>query len=590
LSSPPVLTRRDHVVVGSLVLVLALIAGAIAVPAFAPSTAVGPTLEPVASGVTAEPSAVPVDRPVRIGLLGAPRAVNPLVSTTRSEQALVSLVFSGLVALGDGQTIVPDLAARWTTTEDGRQWTFTLRDDASWHDGEPVTAEDVAFTVGLLRDPAYTGPGAASWRDVTATAVDERTVRFELTAPIGGFLQAATQPILPRHLLADVPLDRLAAAEFNRRPVGSGRYRLDTLTADMAALTPAHRDRPASSESSPSPRPDDPDATVPPAGLPLLSADAEDLELHFYPDATSLSQAFEGADLDLAGDLAPEEARRLAGTPSTRLVRYPTATLTTVLINLRPARPELRDPKTRVALLRAIDRPGIVAEAWQGQAVVADSLIPTVSWAFDPAASPNVPYDRSGAADALAAAGWIPNDGKWTAPGGDKPFTLELLSPDLATNPAAYVAAASVAADWRRIGLTVTHMPLPAQELVAERLRTGNFAAAVVDVNVGLDPDLYPLLASTQTLSSGLNLAGLVDRQLDALLVAARAPGSGPDRRAAYKALQARLAAQQYQLPIAFRDELWVARDTLDGLDSRQVGGPGDRFWDVLTWRLADDR
>jgi peptide/nickel transport system substrate-binding protein len=260
-----------------------------------------------------------------------------------------------------------------------------------------------------------------------------------------------------------------------------------------------------------------------------------------------------------------------------------------VLFNLRPARPEFRDYRVRVALLRGIDRPGIVGEAWQGQASVADAPIPRVSWAFDGTASQSVPFDRRVATRGLADAGWKAQDGQWTPAGASKPFAFELLSPEFATNQSSFLAAAKVAGDWGRMGLDVTHRPL-APALLVERLRAGDFAAAVVDINVGLDPDLYPLLGSTQATSRGLNVSGLVDPDLDKLLHAARAPGTDDSRRKAYRALQVRLAERQYLLPIAFRDELAVLRDEVEGPEVREVGTPGDRFWDVLTWRLADDR
>jgi len=90
--------------------------------------------------------------------------------------------------------------------------------------------------------------------------------------------------------------------------------------------------------------------------------------------------------------------------------------------------------------------------------------------------------------------------------------------------------------------------------------------------------------------ASGSNFAGLQDPALDRLLVAARAPGKDEARKAAYVALQTQLASAVYILPIAFRDEVVVVRDELRGPQIRPIGSPGDRFWDVLTWRLADDR
>jgi len=526
---------------------------------------------------------------IRLGVVGTVAGVNPLTASTRAERDLAALVFSGLVRLGPDQTIVPDLAERWETSPDGRTWTFDLREDARWHDGAPVTGADVVFTVGRLSEPGYAGPASASWRDVTVTALGDRSVRFELATPIAGFLEAARQPLLPNHLLAGVPASELGSQPFNARPVGAGPYRLLSLDAERAVLEPAD----ASERRTPSPRPtvaaDDPLAT-PPVDAPGSPDRAANIELHFHADEAALTTAWLQAGIDVASGLSPDAAIRLAGPPDSRLVRYPTTALTAVIFNLRPSHPELRDPAVRRALLRAIDRVALLEEVWDGQAQLTDAPIPPSSWAFRAAASPSVAHDRRGAAQALDAAGWTPAGGRWTAPGDNRPYALELLSADAATNPAAFTAAASVAESWRRIGLNVTHVPLATGELIGQRLRTGTFTAAVVDINVGLDPDLYPLLASSQTTSRGLNLGGVVDPDLDRLLEAARAPGSDQARQAAYRALQERLAAHQYLIPLAFRDEVAVVRNTVSGVAPRLISDAGDRFWDVLAWRLADGR
>jgi peptide/nickel transport system substrate-binding protein len=571
------MTRRDRGVVAGLVLAFALIVGGIAAPAF------GPAALP-----TPGPSSPVVERrPYREGVLGGAESVNPLTARTRADEDLVALVFSGLVALGPGDTLVPGLARDWEVDEAGRTWTFTIRSDAQWHDGVPVTAEDVAFTVGILQDRRYTGPEAASWRDVTVEVVDTRTVRFTLATPIGGFLQAARQPILPAHLLAEVPIERLGDDPFSRQPIGSGPYQLVHLDDERAVLEP-YLPIPLGPEPSPA-SPGDPRETPVPVPVGPMGY-LPGIELHFYADVASLAAGYEAGDVDAVTGLPVDEATRVGALPGSRLLRYPTSTLTAVILNLRVAHPEFRDPRVRAALLKGTDRRRILDEVYDGRAVTADVPIPPGSWAFDPESGGPTGYDREAATAGLAAADWKAENGSWLAPGGDKPVTFDILSPDVSTNATTFLAAASVTADWERLGLRVRHVPLPPAELVANRLRTGNFLAAVVDVNVGLDPDLYPLLASTQTTSRGLNIAGVQDRGLDRALEAARKPGTMDERKAAYKALEKLLAERQWLIPLAFRDEVVVVRDTLSGPVPRPISNGSDRYWDVLTWRLAVDR
>jgi len=579
------MNRLDHAIVGGLVLVLAVITVAIGAPALGPGIA-SPSASPNLPEVVT----------YREGTLGRPMSVNPLAARTQVDRDLVALAFAGLVRLGADGSIVPDLAARWTSDPAGRSWTFEMRADARWHDGQPVTANDVVFTVRTLRDAAYQGPGAGSWNEVTATALGTRTVRFDLTTPIGGFLQLATQPIAPAHLLDLVPIESLATDPFGQTPVGSGPYAVVELDDGHAVLEPASSvAQPATDGANPPNAsgaiPTDTVATPMPTRRPAgATPSIGRIELRFFDDAASLEAAFEAGDLDAASGLPPADAKALAASANARTLAYPGTTLTTILLNLRPSHPELRDPRVRRALLSAIDRPAIIGSVFGGLAKSADSPIPPTSWAFDPVASPAIAPNAKAAAAGLTKAGWKKTGGHWRPAGAKDPYTLELLGPNETTNPALAAIARAVAADWEAIGMTVKVVEEDAGSPLIDTLAEGTFTAAAVDVSIGHDPDLYPLLASSQTQTGGLNVIGLQDASLDALLVAARRPGTTDARKAAFKALETQLSAGTFVLPIAFADEVVVARSNLQEVVVQPVGDPSDRFWDVLTWRLANDR
>jgi ABC-type transport system substrate-binding protein len=200
-----------------------------------------------------------------------------------------------------------------------------------------------------------------------------------------------------------------------------------------------------------------------------------------------------------------------------------------------------------------------------------------------------VPHAPSAAAEGLRSAGWTQVGGSWRAPGTDAPYELELIAPAAAAKPTAAAAAAAVAADWRALGLRVNVVELdPAAYSL--RLQGGDFDAAVVDVAIGTDPDLYPLLASSQTVGGGSNISGLQDPELDRLLAAARVPADEAARRATFATLQAYLAEKVFLLPLYWREEPIVLSDRVVGPAVRPLGDLSERFWDVLSWRLADGR
>ena len=576
------MNRTDRAVIGGLVLVLVLVAGAIAGPSL--------TLRPAESSASPTASGVAAPVPYREGIVGQPFAVNPLAARTQVDRDLVALTFSSLVRLDADAKPAPDLAIAWTTSDDAGSWTFQLRPDARWHDGTPLTSADVVFTISTVTDPEYRGPGAGSWSGVTATAVSPTVVRFTLTTPIAAFLDlAASQPIAPKHLLGDTPPAAMADDPFGEAPIGSGPYAIVELSRRGAVLAPPTTVKPPAAGPSVSTLPEDPLATPRPTTRPTVAAPALDrLEFRFFETAADLKVAFQAGELDAAYGLSAADATALSAAGDARLLRYPSTTLTAIALNLRPTHPEFADEKARKGLLAAIDRPAAVAAAFGGLAVVADAPIPPTSWAFDPAASPAVARSAKAAAAALTAAKWTKAKDGWRPPGAKEPLSIELSVPEAAKSPVLRQVGVAVAADWKSIGLTVQVVEQDPATLVTDRLRTGAFDVAVVDIALGHDPDLYPLLASTQTRTGGANILGLQDTGLDKLLEAARKPAAEAVRKEALRALQVRLATGVFLLPIAYADEVFVVRNRVSGPVVREVSDGSERFWDVLSWRLRD--
>ncbi len=616
-------TIRDRMVTTVLVAVLALSIVVLAKP---------PGVVPVMGLATPSPSASAAPaKPYREGVVGVPHSITPVTAHSRSERTLVGLIFSGLVKLGPGSDLLPDLAASWTQDDTGTVWTFKLREDAAWQDGEPVTADDVIYTLAALKDPAAAGALAASWAEVTAVALDAKTVRLTLATPITGFLAALTQPLLPAHLLSDVPMADLATSDFALRPVGTGAYALSLIdsahavlqrvsatrkpggsspsgspapsptaiaatatgspspsSVGSAAASPSGSAGPSATDSSPFPEP-----TPSPTPFPIVtpapgSAPIESIAVHFYNSEAELAAAFRAGELDAADGLSGAVVNDLAALPRTDTVRYPTTLLSTVVLNLRATHPELRSADLRRALVGAIDRSGIVSGVLDGAGIVADTLIPPGTSGYDARAAGAAPFDLAASQQALAKLGWTKVGGLWAAPKTKRAYKIEILTVPLDANRRLALIGTSVSDAWRKLGFDVVVTQLAGSELTT-RLRAGDFTAAVLDVSLGLEPDLYPLLASTQTRATGSNLAGYQDPSLDALLVAARTPGTPEARRAASTALLQGLAARMPLLPILWAQDIVVTRG-VSGVTPRLIARTGDRYWDVLAWRLAADR
>jgi peptide/nickel transport system substrate-binding protein len=571
---------RDRAIVLGGVILLALLGGALVATS-------GSGARPLATPPPSLPAAS--QRVLDEGLVGDIVTLDPLYATTAAEADLDALLFSGLTRLGPAGRIVPDLAESWKVTAGGRVYDFFLRPEARWHDGTPVTADDVVFTILTLQHPDYDGPAAGPWRDIQVRPMGDRRVRFRLPTAAANFLLVAAQPVVPAHLLAAIPVAERRDSGFGRAPVGNGPFRLATLTQREAVLVPAATDEGSAGSASPSLDPlAAPPGPTPAAAAPRPRPQLDEYRFHLYPSAAEAGEAFRSGELDVLGGVSVEAARSLVASEGVRGIRYARTVLTSIVLNLRFEEKAFRDARVRRALLKGIDRQRLVDELLGGWARIAHTPISPASFVYDDDASGQVAYGRRGARRLLLAAGWTPRGGL-APPGSKEPLRIELATLSADTNPLAAAVAERVAADWQKIGLRVKVREFSRQDLVEKKLVPGAFQAVVLDVNLGLDPDLYPLLASSQAATGGSNVAGYQSRDMDKLLIQARLYAPATDRRERFVALQKELARTMPVLPLFFSDYLYLMRDNLQGPTSREVAKPADRFWDVLTWRVADD-
>ena len=220
----------------------------------------------------------------REGVVGNPEYLNPLLcDATDVDLDLCTLLYRGLTKIEKDGTVVPDLAAGWTISE-GVDYTFRLMPDQFWHDGHPVTADDVLFTIGVLQNPdVFSLPDLTSlWRTVNVEKLDDLTVRFHLSEPFTPFLDYTSIGLLPAHIWQGTPAAELATKPLDATPIGNGPLRVVETAADHIRLEPSPYYR---------------------GDRPYISA----LELRFFPDLGSLFTAFEQGEVDGVSHIAAQD-------------------------------------------------------------------------------------------------------------------------------------------------------------------------------------------------------------------------------------------------------------------------------------------
>lgn len=543
------MTRRDKLIVIGLIALLTLISAGAIVTDRPPAA-----LIPAFGGTYVE------------GVAGVPQYLDPLIATTSVDADVSRLLFTGLMRFDRDGSIVADLAASYQVDPSGKVWTFTLRPDATWHDGVAVTADDVLYTVGLLQDRSYFGPFSDAFRGVTVTAVGPKTVRFTLPDVYAPFAGSTTVPLLPSHLLSGVGYGELARQPFNLKPVGTGPFRFSELDARQITLV----------------RSDDFYRTKPDRARPFLDR----IILRFFRDPGEALAALSRGEIDGTAGLSPQDAERARSLRNVNLYSLPSNDFTALFLNVRPDRPVFRDKAVRQAIATAIDRGRVLQVSVDGRGAVSDEFVPPTSWAY----AKDVPRYRYSASDARALldqADWKDHDGDGIRDRDGMALAFSISTSD---EPARLAAAQQIAADLGAVGMRVEVKASPFADLVDKVARKRTFDALLVGITVGSDPDPYAFFHSSQVKDPGDNFSGYNTLAIDRALEAGRRTFDQAKRKELYATVFSAIATE---IPVIFlynSDYLYAQVRTLNGFRVAPVTDPTQRFWNVEDWFVKTAR
>jgi peptide/nickel transport system substrate-binding protein len=504
------------------------------------------------------------------GIAGFPHYLNPLLSGYNDvDRDICALLFNGLTRMNADGKVEPDLANWDPPSPDGLTYVFHLRRNARWHDGTPVTADDVIFTIGLLQDPKFPGPpelGANVWRAVQVERVNLYTVRFTLPEPYAPFLDYTTFGVLPAHLLLGTRAANLPTAPFNLKPIGSGPFQLEELKVEEGTIT--------SMILKPSPNYDGPQ--------PHLGR----IQLRFYPTHQTVINAYEEGEVEGIASIPAAELSRAKALPTLNLFSAQTAEYGIVILNQgRDDLPFFKEMEVRQALMYALDQQEIIDQVLEGQALVTYSPLIPGTWAYKDTLRR---YDEgtSQASALLEEAGWIlPRAGVTTRRKDNKPLKFTLLT---SSEPERVGVAQMLAEQWEAIGVGVTVKTASPSE-VREALEIRDFDAILIHLAVPGDPDPYPFWHQEQ-INTGQNYAGYDDRHMSEIIEQARVTINPETRLQLYNEFQEVFAEQVPSLPLYVPIYTYGVGERIRGVQIRPLVHPSDRYRTISDWWIVPRR
>ena len=501
------------------------------------------------------------------GLLGSPRFINPVLALSDADRDLTALTYSGLLRATPDGSYVPDLAQEYSVSEDGRVYTFVLRPGATFHNGKPVLAEDVVFTVQKIQETALKSPLRANWDGVLAEAQDQRTVRFTLSSPYAPFVKNLTLGILPKALWSTVSAEEFPFSELNATPVGSGPYRVADVSRTASGIPSSYELEPFAGYS---------------LGRPYLS-----LTLRFYQSEDSLMQALKEGEVDAASGISPE---KLAGQDDINIATTPLNRVFGVFFNQNQSE-LLRQRAVRQALSAAIDRSDLIQKVLGGYGTALLGPVPPSLLALD--AGSSTPNGLEAARAMLERDGWSMGEGnvlQKTTGKGDSAQTTT-LSFDLATAnvPELRAAAQYLSDTWGQIGVQVNVKVFEAGDLSQNVIRPRKYDALLFGEVIGRELDLFAFWHSSQRNDPGLNVAGYANATADNVLEKLRQTSDQAARATLYEEFAAELAADIPAVFLYAPDFVYSVPKDIQGLDLGLVESPSDRFLSVIQWHREVD-
>jgi peptide/nickel transport system substrate-binding protein len=431
------------------------------------------------------------------GIIGSPRFINPLLSSSDIDKDLTSLIYSGLLRVGSGGELIPDIAESYTISSDSLVYTFKLKDNIYFHDGVKLSVDDVIFTIEKAQDPELKSPRETNWNGVRVEKIDDRTVSFTLKQAYSPFIQNMTLGILPKHIWKTASLEEFPFSQFNTKPIGTGPYKVNSITYTGSGL---------------------------PAEYHLISFDKYSLGKPYITNLTIKSfqkekdviDSLKNGSIESVHSISPKTLSDL-GIKNDLIILSPLPRIFGLFFNQNSA-PVLVYKEVRNALDIATDKQAIINNAIGGFGQIIDGPVPpaTINHTNTDLLTENDRVNK--AKELLIKNGWKQNSAGIFEKKDKKNTTKLSFSISTGDVPELRDTAYLLQSQWKKIGAEVEVKIFEIGDLNQNIIKTRKYDSILFGEIVGKNLDLYPFWHSSQRTSPGLNIALYANLKVDKLL------------------------------------------------------------------------
>lgn len=496
------------------------------------------------------------------GIVGSPRFINPILAISDADRDLTSLVYSGLMRATPEGNLAPDLATGYEISEDGLIYTFTLKDDAVFHDGSQVTADDVEFTIQKAQDGLLKSPRRSNWDGVKVEKINNHMVRFTLKQAYSPFIQNTTIGILPKHIWKNVDNESFPFSTFNTKPVGSGPYSVESVSTNSSGLPTEYVLHSFKKYT---------------LGKPYINT----INLKFYTNEKSLLEAFEKGNVESINSISPHNVALITKTEST-ILTPPLPRVFGVFFN-QNENPIFVNKEVRVALNQALDKDQMIRDVLSGYGQAIDGPLHTSTIDTDTrSADERITQARA----ILEKAGWAFNEsGMYEKKSGKD---TEILSFSISTSdaPELKALAQSIQTRWQQLGARVEVKIFEVGDLNQNIIRPRKYDALLFGKVLGHDLDLYPFWHSSQRSDPGLNISLYANTKTDKILEEYRKTTNEETKKKQLIEFETEIKNDTPAVFLYAPYFIYVTPTKVKNIQLGQLTISGERFLNVREWYI----
>lgn len=497
------------------------------------------------------------------GVLGVPRHLNPILAVTDSDKDISALVYSGLMRESADGSLIPDLAESYTVSPDGKTYTFILKPKLVFQDSQPVTADDVLYTISQIQNPGIKSPRYTNWNGIMVEKVDDRTIKFTLSEAYAPFLENTTIGILPKHLWFGARGEAFPLNEHNEKPIGTGPYTVKSVRKSGDGV-PTSYTLEANKNFG--------------LGKPMIQT----ITFKFYPNEKALADAYTSGEVDNINGISPSVASDLAKHGAT----IHTASLPRVfgVFFNQTANPALSAFNVRQALDIAVNRDYIVN-------IVLENFGTSLHGPTPQSISGNSSSNPVEEANALLdKAGWTKNPEGIRERKGKIGTTTLAFSISTSDVPELKQVAEVLKSEWKAIGADVSVKVFEGGYLNQNIIRPRKYDALLFGQIVNSDSDLYAFWHSSQAADPGLNIALYDNEKADKILENLRAISDNSTKEQEFAKLATLINTDIPAVFLYSPDLLYATSKSIHNININNVSVPSERFNSVYSWYIRTER